>query len=97
MPINNVSPHQCDHTEFILHRPAGPFHLSISTFYRLTCVLQMGKKRGGLPLRKELDNIQYLQSHPNIHHYFSDVGCLTYVERLQGLPPGYHRSLCKIL
>jgi hypothetical protein len=46
MPINNVSPPPVDHTEFILHRQQvlsiGNF--SVSGFYRLSCVLQMGKK-----------------------------------------------------
>ena len=50
----------------------------------------MGKRRGGPPLKKELDNIQYLQSHPEIHQYFLDIGCLTYVERLQ---EGYHQGI----
>ena len=50
----------------------------------------MGKKWGGPPLRKELDNIQYLQSHPEIHQYFSDVDCLTYVEKIQ---EGYHQVI----
>jgi hypothetical protein len=50
----------------------------------------MGKKRSGLPLMKDLDSIQYLQSHPNIHQYFSDAGCLTYVEMLQ---EGYHQGI----
>ena len=50
----------------------------------------MGKKWGGPPLRKDLDNIQYLQSHPEIHQYFSDAGCLTYVEKLQ---EGYHQGI----
>ena len=50
----------------------------------------MGKKWGGPPLRKELDNIQYLQSHPEIHQYLLDAGCLTYVEKLQ---EGYHQGI----
>jgi hypothetical protein len=53
----------------------------------------MGKRRGGPPLRKELDSIQYLQSHPEIHQYFSDTGCLTYVERLQ---EGYHQGITEV-
>jgi len=50
----------------------------------------MGRKRGGLPLRKDLDNIQYLQSHPEIHQLFSEAGCLAYVEKLQ---EGYHQGI----
>jgi len=50
----------------------------------------MGKKRGVPPLRNELDSTQYLQSHPEIHQYFSYVDCLTYVEKLQ---EGYHQGI----
>jgi len=60
---------------------------------QLICVLQMVKKRGGPPLRKELDNILYLQSHPEIYQYFADVGCITYVERLQ---EGYHQGIAEV-
>jgi hypothetical protein len=90
--INNISSHHLiiQSSFFIASRFFPLVILSISGFYRLTCVLQMGKKRGGLPLRKELDNLQYLQSHPEIHQYFSDAGCLTYVEKLQ---EGYHQGI----
>jgi hypothetical protein len=47
----------------------------------------MGKKQGGSLLKKELDSIQFLQSHPEICQYFSDAGYLNYVEKLQ---EGYH-------
>ena len=50
----------------------------------------MGKKWGGPPLKKESDIIQYLQSHPKIHQYFSDAGYLAYVEKLQ---EGYHHGI----
>jgi hypothetical protein len=50
----------------------------------------MGRKQGGLPLRKELDIILYLQSHPEIHQLFSEAGCLAYVEKLQ---EGYHQGI----
>jgi len=53
----------------------------------------MGKKRGGPPLRKELENILYLQSHPEIHQYLLDAGCITYVERLQ---EGYHQGIAEV-
>ena len=52
----------------------------------------MGKKWGGPPLKKELDTIQYLQSYPEIHQYFLDAGCLTYVEKLQ---EGYHHGIAE--
>ena len=50
----------------------------------------MARKRGGPPLRKELDSIQYLESHPQIHKMFSDACCLTYVQKLQAR---YHQGL----
>jgi hypothetical protein len=50
----------------------------------------MGRKRGGPPLRNELDNVHYLESHPKIHQMFSYVGCLTYVQKLQD---GYHQGV----
>jgi len=53
----------------------------------------MGRKRGGPPLRKELDNLSYLQSHPEVHQFFSDVGCITFVERLQ---EGYHQGITEV-
>jgi len=52
----------------------------------------MARKRGGPPLRKELDSIQYLESHPEIHRMFSYAVCLTYVHKLQ---EGYHQGLTK--
>jgi hypothetical protein len=69
--------------------PIGKKYL-FQVFQTNSWLLQMGKRRGGPPLRKEIDNIQYLQSHPEIHQYFSDAGCLTYVERLQ---EGYHQGI----
>jgi hypothetical protein len=43
----------------------------------------MARKRSGLLLRKELDNLPFLQSHPDVQKHFSDAGCMGYVERLQ--------------
>lgn len=53
----------------------------------------MAKKRGGPPLRKELYNTSYLQSHLEFQKHFSDAGCITCVERLQ---EGYHQEIAKI-
>jgi hypothetical protein len=44
---------------------------------------QMARKRSGLLLRKELDSLSFLQSHPDVQKRFSDAGCMSYVERLQ--------------
>lgn len=66
-------------------------NITVSTVCRLTGdYLQMARKRGGPPLRKEIDNIFFLQSHPEVHKCFSDAGCMTYVERLQ---EGYHQAI----
>jgi hypothetical protein len=34
-----------------------------------------------------------LQSHPEVYQFFSNVGCITYVERLQ---EGYHQAIAEI-
>lgn len=34
-------------------------------------------------MKKELDSLSYLQTFPNVHRRFADVGCLEFVERLQ--------------
>jgi hypothetical protein len=52
--------------------------------------LQMERKRSGLLLRKELDNLSFLQSHPDVQKRFSDAGCMGYVERLQN---GCHQTI----
>jgi hypothetical protein len=33
-------------------------------------------------MRKELDKLSFLQSYPEMQKRFSDVGCMTYVEKL---------------
>jgi len=53
----------------------------------------MARKRGGLPLKKELDNLSYLQTYPDVQKRFSDGGCMTYVEKLQ---EGYHQVIAEI-
>jgi hypothetical protein len=53
----------------------------------------MGNKRGGPPLQKELDNINYLKSCPEVHKTFSDVGCITYVEKMQ---EDYHQGTIEV-
>jgi hypothetical protein len=45
----------------------------------------MARKRSGLLLRKELDSLFFLQSHPDVQKCFSDAGCMSYVERLQNV------------
>jgi hypothetical protein len=53
----------------------------------------MEKKQGGRLLRKELDNLSFLQSYPEVQKHFSDAGCMTYVERLQ---EGYHQAIAEV-
>jgi hypothetical protein len=53
----------------------------------------MARKRSGLLLRKELDNLSFLQSHPDVQKHFSDAGCMNYVEKLQH---GYHQATTKV-
>jgi len=60
---------------------------------QLTIKLQMERKQGGLLLRKDLYNLSFLQSYPEVQKRFSDAGCMTYVERLQ---EGYHQETAEI-
>ena len=41
-------------------------------------------KKGGPALRKELGDISYLESHPEVFHFFKDVGCYKFCEKIQG-------------
>jgi hypothetical protein len=45
--------------------------------------------RGGAPLKKELGDVRYLESHPKIYPIFDDAGCLRYIHKLQG----YHQQV----
>ena len=54
----------------------------------------MARKRGGPPLKKELDNLSYLQTHPDVQKRFSDAGCMTFVEKLQ---EGYHQAIANTI
>ena len=39
--------------------------------------------KGGPTLRKELDDIRYLESHPDVCQLFKDAGCYKFCEKLQ--------------
>ena len=41
-------------------------------------------KRGGPALRKELGDIGYLESHPEVCQLFKDSGCYKFFEKIQG-------------
>jgi hypothetical protein len=43
----------------------------------------MVRKRSGALLKKELDNLSFLQSHPEVQRHFTDAGCMEFAERLQ--------------
>jgi hypothetical protein len=45
-------------------------------------------KKGGALLRKELNDITYLESHPEICQMFRNDGCYKYCEKLQGFHQG---------
>jgi hypothetical protein len=45
-------------------------------------------KKGGALLRKELNDITYLESHPEICQMFRDAGCYRFCEKLQGFHQG---------
>jgi hypothetical protein len=49
----------------------------------------MVKKRGGLLLKRELSNLSFLESHPEVQRYFSNAGCMEFVNRLQS---GCHQA-----
>jgi hypothetical protein len=49
----------------------------------------MVKKRGGLLLKRELSNLSFLESHPKVQRYFSNAGCMEFVNRLQS---GCHQA-----
>ena len=40
-------------------------------------------------LKRELSDLSYLQSHPEVQRYFSNAGCMEFVNRLQS---GYHQA-----
>jgi hypothetical protein len=49
----------------------------------------MVRKRSGALLKRELDNLSFLQTHPEVQRHFSNAGCIEFVERLQ---IGCHQS-----
>jgi hypothetical protein len=49
----------------------------------------MARRHSGSLLRKELDRLSFLQTHPEVQKHFSNVGCIEFVERLQN---GCHQS-----
>jgi len=43
----------------------------------------MVRKCSGALLKRELDNLSFLQSHPEVQRHFSNAGCMEFAERLQ--------------
>jgi hypothetical protein len=66
-----------------------------SVFKVLTGFLQMST--GGAFLRRELQDISYLESHPEICQMFKDAGCYRFCEKLQGYHQGIAEAFAKIL
>jgi hypothetical protein len=50
---------------------------------------RMVRRCSGSLLKKELDNLSFLQTHPEVQKHFSNAGCIEFVERLQN---GCHQS-----
>jgi hypothetical protein len=40
-------------------------------------------RRGATTLRKDLNDIRYLESHPEVCQLFKDAGCYRFCEKLQ--------------
>jgi hypothetical protein len=53
------------------------YKLSGSSSYRMV------RKRSGALLKRELDSLSFLQTHPEVQRHFSNAGCIGFVERLQ--------------
>jgi hypothetical protein len=43
----------------------------------------MVRKRSGALLKREMDNLSFLQTHPEVQKHFSNAGCIEFVEKLQ--------------
>jgi hypothetical protein len=43
----------------------------------------MVRKHSGTLLKRELDNLSFLQTHLEVQKHFSNAGCMEFVERLQ--------------
>ena len=52
----------------------------------------MVRKRSGVLLKRELDSLSFLQSHPDVQRHFSNAGCMEFAERLQ---IGCHQATAK--
>jgi hypothetical protein len=59
------------------------YRLSGSSSYKMV------RKCSGALLKRELDSLSFLQTHPEVQRYFLNAGCMEFVERLQ---VGCHQS-----
>jgi hypothetical protein len=50
---------------------------------------RMARRRSGSLLKKEMDSLSFLQTHPEVQKHFSNAECIEFVERLQN---GCHQS-----
>jgi hypothetical protein len=49
----------------------------------------MAKKRSGFLLKRELNSLSFLESHPEVQRYFSNAGCMEFAKKLQ---VGFHQA-----
>ena len=52
----------------------------------------MARKRSGVLLKRELDNLSFLESHPEVQRHFSNAGCMEFAERFQ---VGSHQAMAE--
>jgi hypothetical protein len=52
----------------------------------------MVRRCGGVLLKRELDDLSFLQSHPEVQKHFTNAGCMGFAERLQ---IGCHQAMAK--
>jgi hypothetical protein len=50
---------------------------------------RIARRRSGDLLRRELDSLSFLQTHPEVQKHFSNAECIKFIERLQN---GCHQS-----
>ena len=50
---------------------------------------------GGALLRRELQDVSYLESHPEVCQMFKDAGCYRFCEKLQGYHQGIAEAFAK--
>ena len=88
MPYPQYTPHLL-HASLLLkaiseNQPANLLHRIWILIFRGTKKHSLEVKKGGPALRKELGDISYLESHPEVLQFFKDVGCYKFCEKIEG-------------